>query len=80
MGAVGKRVKMAKTKPNKSEEVHEEEPSDMYLSLLGNLSLWSVGKTRIASAKADALKQEDVSREHHCIIMYHFFQGCTYLS
>jgi hypothetical protein len=42
LGAVGKRVKMAKTKPNKSEEFHEEEPSDMYPSLLGNLSLWSV--------------------------------------
>ena len=33
---------MAKTKPNKSEDVHEEETLDMYLSLLGNLSLWSV--------------------------------------
>ena len=34
----------------------------MYLSLLGNSSLWSVTKTRVAKAKADALKQEDVLR------------------
>ncbi len=52
---------MAKTKPNESEDFHEEESSDMYLSLLGNSSLWSVEKTQVAFAKADALKQEDDS-------------------
>ena len=46
----------------KSEELHQKETSDMYLSLLGNLSLWSVTKTRVAKAKTDALKQEDVLR------------------
>ena len=64
----------------KSEDLHEQETSDMYPSLPGNSSLWSVEKTQVALAKADALKQEDVSREHHCIDMYHPFQDCIYLS
>jgi len=33
----------------------------MYLSLLGNLSLWSVKQTKVAMAKSDTLKQEDIS-------------------
>ena len=44
----------------------------MYLSLLGNLSLWRVTQTRVAEAKADSMKQEDEPRGHHCINMYFF--------